>query len=448
MLVAPGVESGGGASVDMADGMELNSAPSDSSMPSFVQPSGAAETEHFKELWRLCRALGGGERCTEDTWRALGWLPHGDELGSGKRRDKARNARLTLLGKARKKLVQELSTQEQSQEQLQEQQLTDEQRYERAVYLVFDELSRDPACRQELQEDLANELQELQQERRMQTPPTADHSACSTHTCEMQRTAFLYQHGVQPCPVRYSLPVLFEPSCEAEFELLLPDLRDCECSISLSALAARVTTLRETLSSPLDEEELYQSRLWEYCCELFRHAQRLAELMRDVLLPNGQPILQPEARYELKYVAAALALRCGLFHDAQGSPSRPAAAAAMNSMVSDEPLSKNASERVKSWLNKLQHLEQAYLDASADGMLSKVAAATRFLEEGRVTDSTGGEHMPRGLMHKQYVQHSQIVLRSRVKPTSVYDLMERRVVGGPYDWGTESVAVPAYLLDR
>lgn len=448
--------------------MDLESAPSDSSMPSFVQPSGTAETQHFEELWRLCRAMGGGERCTEERWRALGWLPHGDELGSGKRRDKARNARLTQLGKARKKLEQELSTQEQPPEP-QEQQLTDEGR---ADYSLFDLCAHDPECRQKLHDELAKELEELRRERRTFVDasrrerlwtPAADHSSCSTYECAMQRMVpssslnpFFYQHGVQPCPKRNSQPLLYAPVDEFELGLSRFDSMDLphdliqeelqERTIYLDDLAAAFGRCRPTLGVCKDR------CLWEVCHELFRLAQMLAELhMRDVLLPNCQPILQPEARYELKYVAAALALRCGLFCDAQGCPSRPAAAAAMNSMVCDQPLSKNASERVKSWLNKLQHLEQAFLDASADNLLSDVAAATRFLEDGRVTESSldGSTHPRARLIHSQYVRYSQIVWRSRVKRTPVYDLMERRIAGGPYDWGdTDSVALPAYLLDR
>ena len=451
MAFTPGAGASDGGGGSMVDDMELDATPSDLSMPSFVQPIGTAESEHFQELWRLSRALGGGGRLTEDRWRAAGWLPHGDELGSGERRKKARRRRLQHLADARSRLELELAARSALQEQPQPQ----EQQDTGAECIGdFDEMARDPESRQQLRAKLAKELEEMRQPRltiatlsasqtrRVQQPlPADDHSACSVHTCAMQRDALLYQHGVQPCPRRYSSPLLLEPSCEAEFELTVGDYT--HRPVSFDDLVARANNIRWHCDDPSEEELVYCINLIELCRQLFSHAQRLAELMRDVLLPDRQPILQPEAQYEVKYVAAALALRCGLFRSEHGSPSPRAAAAAMHSMVSEEPLRKNAAERVKGWLIKLQQLEQAYLDASADEMLCKIAAANRFLAEGKVTKEGSGL-IP--LMHSVCVDYAQLVMKARTKQTPAYHLNERRIAGGRYDWS--SSAVPHYLLDR
>ena len=133
------------------------------------------------------------------------------------------------------------------------------------------------------------------QTRRVQQPlPADDHSACSVHTCAMQRDALLYQHGVQPCPRRYSSPLLLEPSCEAEFELTVGDYT--HRPVSFDDLVARANNIRWHCDDPSEEELVYCINLIELCRQLFSHAQRLAELMRDVLLPDRQPILQPEAQ--------------------------------------------------------------------------------------------------------------------------------------------------------
>ena len=236
----------------MVDGMELDATPSDLSMPSFVQPIGTAESEHFQELWRLSRALGGGGRLTEDRWRAAGWLPHGDELGSGERRKKARRRRLQHLADARSRLELELAARSALQEQPQPQ----EQQDTGAECIGdFDEMARDPESRQQLRAKLAKELEEMRQPRltiatlsasqtrRVQQPlPADDHSACSVHTCAVQRDALLYQHGVQPCPRRYSSTLLLEPSCEAEFELTVGDYT--HRPVSFDDLVARANNIR------------------------------------------------------------------------------------------------------------------------------------------------------------------------------------------------------------
>ena len=75
-------------------------------------------------------------------------------------------------------------------------------------------------------------------------------------------------------------------------------------------------------------------------------------------------------------------------------------------------------------------------------MLCKIAAANRFLAEGKVTKEGSGL-IP--LMHSVCMDYAQLVMKARTKQTPAYHLNERRIAGGRYDWS--SSAVPHYLLD-
>ena len=107
---------------------------------------------------------------------------------------------------------------------------------------------------------------------------------------------------------------------------------------------------------------------WSTIKQVVLLAWRLVESMRWIRDDDGF-ILAWRAHCELQYPAAALALRCGLFVDAQGELQPRAAAMAFGAALTGEPkLSGGAADCVQAWLSKLQRLEQACLDEYVERM--------------------------------------------------------------------------------
>ena len=107
---------------------------------------------------------------------------------------------------------------------------------------------------------------------------------------------------------------------------------------------------------------------WSTIKRVVRFAWWLVEDMRWIRDDDGF-ILAWCAHYELQYPAAALALRCGLFVDAQGELQPRAAAMAFGAALTGEPkLSGSTADKVQAWLSKLQRLEQACLDEYVERM--------------------------------------------------------------------------------
>ena len=281
--------------------------------------------------------------------------------------------------------------------------------------------------------------------RRPELPP--DHSPCTWHECFCAQPPL--QHPL--CPQRFSQPALFAPEgCGLNHWRLTNDLDE-----QLHRLKGRGEQLTQ-----VDIEDL-----------LFK-AQSLAESMRTVQDATGAYILAWHARYELHLVAAALALRCGCFTDATGSLQSRAAAQVFAAALSDTPaLSEQVPRDVRNWLTKLQRLEQACIDTYADEMQGEADAATRFIETGLVQPGPdiidqldrlclecreqvqrikAGEiegdfepcmfcdaHAP-GMRYKYFQDLARRVMKARTHHTPTYDLVQRCVAGGCYDWDPQS----------
>ena len=298
-----------------------------------------------------------------------------------------------------------------------------------AVFNIDDEQGDALAKRcAELRGWLAKLLEELKVDHEdYELPSTSDdHSKCTSMEC---KCLYLGSRHLQPlggpqCPVLYSMPVRYRPEWNAEMHYWM--LTD-----ELNALQAGL----------LAGDELAWDDAFKFCVM----AQKLAESMRAVQDPTGEWILPHRASYEVKYVAAALALRCGQFVDSSGTLMHRAAAKAFHAaLCGDIRLNNNASAAVKGWLEKLQKLEQACYDAYASDMESERAAAGRFLEEGKVAP----QRVP------YFTMISQRTMKVRTRSTPAYELLERRVVGGGFDWDLEQAQAredvkvwwPSYLL--
>ena len=102
---------------------------------------------------------------------------------------------------------------------------------------------------------------------------------------------------------------------------------------------------------------------------------------------DGVRILALNAQYDVAFVAAAIALRCGWFATG-GTPVPTVAAAKLRAVLDDRPIPKSAAAAVNGWLTKLQKLEQACLDNYADTMRAQIEAASRLVQSGRVIPFT------------------------------------------------------------